>query len=202
MEVTKNAYENYLNKKEFKNIEEVLELAGINNRILSINDIDEECSNAIDSMIRFYNILDDGIPVEDRKPIKIYIDSQGGSLTATLAIIDVIKMSKTPVYTINMSCAYSGGFFILINGHKRFTYSQAAAMYHEGSIGISTIDANKFSDNADFYKTRLGVLKDITISSTKITEELYNEHKKDDWYFNAEDMLKYGIVDEIITSLI
>ena len=94
-------------------------------------------------------IVDDEakIPVEERKPIKIYIQSPGGMLTSTFTMIDSIKLSKTPVYTIAMGETYSGGFFTFLAGHKKFAYPHASFLYHEGATANGG-DANKFRNFA------------------------------------------------------
>ena len=168
-----------------------------------LGDITEGVGSAMDSMIRFWNYEDNknDIPIEERQPIKIYIDSNGGSLVDTFTMIDSISMSKTPVYTICTGSAYSGGFFTFIAGHKRFAYPLSSFLYHEGSTGNAG-DAGKFSNFAAFYEKVLKQLKDITIKYTKITEEEYEKHIKDDWWFTADEALKYGICDEISKELI
>ena len=165
--------------------------------------IDGNVGDAIDSYIRFFNRQDeqDGIPVEERVPIKIYIDSPGGDLVATFTMINSIRMSKTPVWTINIGAAYSGGFFTFIAGHKRFAYPLASFLFHEGSTGTSG-DAGKFRNFADFYKKELDNLKKVVLEYTDITEEDYEKHINDDWWFTAEEALKYGICDEITKELI
>lgn len=192
------------NQKEIKNFSEGFSLYSHLNREFSIADIDAEVGEAIEAMIRFWNKVDEenGIKPENRKPIKIYINSGGGELHATFTIIDAIKMSKTPVYTINIGSAYSGGFFIFISGHKRLAYPKATFLYHEGSTGGMRQDANKFDNFASFYKKQLETLKDITLQNTKIDEELYEEHKRDDWWIFSDEALKLGICDEIITEFI
>ena len=116
-------YDLQRNPDSIKNFDNILETNGFLNREIFVGDIDSDLGVAVNVLIRFYNQQDEeeNIPVQDRKPIKIFIDSGGGDLDATFTIIDSIKMSKTPVWTINFGCAYSGGFFIFINGHKRFT---------------------------------------------------------------------------------
>ena len=47
---------------------------------------------------------------------------------------------------------------------------------------------------------QLKKIKQIVINSTKITEDDYESHRKDDWFFSVEDALRYGIIDEIIES--
>lgn len=183
--------------------DQIVDFIHCSNRIMYLGDITEGVGSAMDSMIRFWNYEDNknNIPIEERQPIKIYIDSNGGSLVDTFTMIDSISMSKTPVYTICTGSAYSGGFFTFIAGHKRFAYPLSSFLYHEGSTGNAG-DAGKFRNFAAFYEKVLQQLKDITIKYTKITEEEYEKHIKDDWWFTADEALKYGICDEISKELI
>jgi ATP-dependent Clp protease protease subunit len=182
---------------------DITDLSNALNRQLNVGEIDGNVGDAIDSYIRFFNRQDeqDGIPVEERVPIKIYIDSPGGDLIATFTMINSIRMSKTPVWTINIGAAYSGGFFTFIAGHKRFAYPLASFLFHEGSTGTSG-DAGKFRNFADFYKKELDNLKKVVLEYTNITEEDYEKHINDDWWFTAEEALEYGICDEIAKELI
>ena len=172
-------------------------------RNLHLGNISNEIADAINSFIRFYNRQDEeeNIPVEKRKPIKIYIDSCGGDVMGTLTIIDSIVNSKTPVWTINIGQAYSGGFFVFITGHKRIAYRNSSFLFHEGSTGTFG-DANKFNNWADFYKKILIRLQAITIYYTNITEKQYKQHQKDDWWFFASEALKLKVCDEIADSFI
>lgn len=173
------------------------------NRCMHLGAIDNEIADVIDNYIRFFNTQDkqNNTPIEERKPIKIFIDSVGGDIMGTLTIIDSIRQSETPVITINTGQAYSGGFFCFIAGHKRICYPNASFLFHEGSTGTFA-DANKFNNWADFYKKILRRLRAITLDFTNITEEEYNEHQKDDWWFFAEEALEKGICDEISKELI
>ena len=166
-------------------------------------EIDGAVGDAIENVIRFWNRVDDeeNIPISKRKPIKIYIDSPGGDLSATFTMIDAIRLSKTPVWTVNVGMAYSGGFFTYIAGHKRFAYPHSSFMYHEGSAsngGTST----QFQNFAAFYKSQLNQLRDITLEYTKITPELYEEKRRDDWWLSADEAVELGIVDEIAEGFI
>jgi ATP-dependent Clp protease protease subunit len=196
-------YDLQRNPDSIKNFDNILETNGFLNREIFVGDIDSDLGVAVNVLIRFYNQQDEeeSIPVQDRKPIKIFIDSGGGDLDATFTIIDSIKMSKTPVWTINFGCAYSGGFFIFINGHKRFTTPLSTFLYHEGSTG-NVGDAGKFRNFAEFYERQLALLKDIVLKQTNISEELYKEHQKDDWWLDANEALDLGIADEILERFI
>ena len=167
--------------------------------------IDEETGDAVESIIRFWNKMDDemDIPNNKREPIKVYINTPGGSLHATLTMVDAIRMSKTPVYTINTGTAFSGGFFIFISGHMRYSYPHATFLFHEGSTGGGgPQDAGKFRNYASFYDKMLKQLKDLTIENTNITEEEYAQHKLDDWWIFPKEAMELGICDEIINEFI
>ena len=176
----------------------------IANREVFVGTISPGLGDNIDMYIRYWNMKDDeaGIPVEKRQPIKVYIDSNGGCLDDTLTMIDAISMSKTPVWTICVGNAYSGGFFTFIAGHKRIAYPMSSFMFHEGSTNSGTVDAGKFRNYADFYSRQMELLKKVTLKYTKISEEDYEHHRKDDWWFFAEEGIKYGFVDEIAKELI
>ena len=188
------------NKVERKSFDNVIETAQTLDRNLYLGDIDESTGSIIDTAIRFWNKVDteNGTPIEDREPIKLYIDSPGGSLLSTFTIIDSIQLSKTPVWTINVGTAYSGGFFAFICGDRRIAYPHSSFLYHEGSAGTEGT-ANQFENFAAFYKRRLEQLKQIVLEKTKISEEKYSAIQKDDFWMTAEDALELGCAD-IITD--
>lgn len=187
-------------KDIFKEYEEVVNASASLNRELYVGGISDEMSGGLEAMIRFYNRCDDqdNIPVEERVPIKLFIDSPGGDLIAAYTIINAIELSKTPVWTINIGAAYSAGFFIFIAGHKRLAYPLSSFLYHEGSCQVSG-DAHKFRNSADFYKKQLDQLKKHTLKYTKLTEEDYERILKDDYWLIASEAIEKGIVDEIVT---
>ena len=184
----------------------VLNLSNQLSREITITDvIDEEIGDAVESIIRFWNKVDDENHVSraNREPIKIYINTPGGSLHATLTMVDAIKMSETPVYTINTGTAFSGGFFIFISGHMRYSYPHATFLFHEGSTGGGgPQDAGKFRNYASFYDKMLEQLEVLTLENTNITKEVYDKHKLDDWWIFADEALELGICDEIIDNFI
>lgn len=166
------------------------------------NEIIEATGRQFLERIQFWNAEDEfnDTPIEERIPIQIYIDSPGGLLTTSLEIVDAIHNSKTPVYTIVTGTAYSGAFFITIAGHKRLAFKNSTFLFHEGSGGALG-DAHKVLQQADFYKDLLKQIKNHVLKSTKITSELYEKHKTDDWYFGAKQAKKLGVIDEICKDI-
>lgn len=190
-------------KEDLKNFDDFINLVVSVDREIYLGDITEGVGSSISCYIRFWNKIDDknNIKVEDRKPIKIYIDSNGGYLGETLTMIDAIKMSRTPVWTICTGSAYSGGFFVFISGHKRIAYPHATFLFHEGSTANEGT-SGQFENFSVFYKKRLESLKYVVINNSNISEEEYQSIKRDDiWYFAAEGVEK-GFIDEIASEFI
>lgn len=190
-------------KENLKSFEDIINLDGALHREIYLFDITPGIGSSIDGYIRFWNDWDKrhNIPVEEREPIKIYIDSCGGSLTDTFTIIDSIKMSKTPVWTIAIGCVYSGGFFTFISGHRRIAYPHASFLFHEGSTGTSGT-SSQFENYTAFYRKQLNQLASIVLNNTKITEEEYKDIRKDDIWYDVTDGIEKGFIDVIAEELI
>jgi ATP-dependent Clp protease protease subunit len=193
----------FKNKDLVKNFDAIMENVQAFDRHVYIGEISEETGDAVDSAIRFWNTVDNesNIPVEERKPIKIYINSPGGSLTGTFTCIDAIRMSKTPVWTIATGTAYSGGFFIFIVGHKRIAYPLSSFLFHEGSTGCGGT-SGQFDNYAAFYKVQLKQLKEVVLKHTAITEEKYKEIQREDFWLTAKDAIDFGVCDIIAEELV
>jgi len=190
-------------KEDTKSFEDIVNLDGSIHREVYLHDIVPGVGASIDGYIRFWNSYDDRheILVGDREPIKLYIDSCGGCLDDTLTIIDAIKMSKTPIIGITIGNAYSGGFFIFISCDKRIAYPHASFLFHEGATQTAGT-AGQFANYAAFYKKQLDKLKDIVVSNTNITEEEYKDIKKDDVWYDVDEGIEKGFVDEIAKEFI
>ena len=190
-------------KEDLKNFEDLINLDGSLNREIFLFDIESGTGSAINGYIRFWNEYDEkhNIPVDERKPIKIYIDSYGGSLTDTFTIVDSIKMSKTPIWTICIGCAYSGGFFAFISGDKRIAYPHASFLFHEGSTSNGGT-SSQFENYTAFYRKQLNQLAEIVINNTKITKEEYKEIRKDDVWYDVQEGIEKGFIDEVAEGLI
>jgi ATP-dependent Clp protease protease subunit len=193
-----------LSNEKLQDTEKAYEAVDFLERCLYLNqEITPEHATLIFNSIKFWNLADemDEIPVADRIPIKIYIDTPGGDLYATLSIIDTIGLSKTPVHTITIGNGFSGGFFIGISGHKRYAFPHSSFLFHEGSCTYEG-DAHKFNEHGEHYKILLKKIRKHVLNKTKIDEEFYDKIRKDDYWFTAEEAIQYGIIDEIATSLI
>lgn len=179
--------------------EDKFEMEDSEGRRLYINcEIDETIvETAVYNILR-YNRLDKGIPVEERKPIIIYINSPGGCVTDGYSLIDAIRLSKTPVYTVNLALAASMGFLIYIAGHKRYAMPHSEFLLHDGSTMVYDSTA-KMRDRMEFETVELEKeTREYILSRTKIDESLYNEKYRCEWYFLPKKGKEIGAVDYII----
>lgn len=192
--------ENALTPDEDSAVQDLIDVVTFKNRTIILNDVKNNYTGSqIYQNILIWNILDAG--KVEKEPIKIYIDSYGGSIIDAFEVIDAIKASKIPVYTIVTGAAYSSGLFIALAGDKRMAYEHTSFLLHEGSIGSGMQDAHKFKKYAEFYNTQLQQLKDHIIKNSNITEEDYDKMSKDDNWFTAQQALDLGFIDEIINTI-
>lgn len=163
-------------------------------------EIDEELHEVSKQIIRI-NREDKDIPVGERKPIKLLIDSNGGSAEDTMAFISLMELSKTPVWTINMGWCYSAAGLILMSGHKRFAVPRSKCLIHSGSITGMSGTYEQSTEAMKDYKNLVEQMKGLVLSKTAIDAKLYKKNSTKDWYIETGDMLKLGIVDEIVNDL-
>lgn len=179
--------------------EDKFEMEDVEDRRITINSTIDEfiIDTAVNHILR-YNRLDKDIPVNERKPIRIYINSPGGSVTDGYALIDAIRLSKTPVYTINLALAASMGFLIFIAGHKRYSMPHAEFLMHDGStMGFDS--TAKMRDRMEFETIELeNETKEYIMNCTNIDEKLYNEKYRCEWYFLPKRAKEIGATDYII----
>lgn len=168
-------------------------------RVYRLNHELRECDLDLVDMILKCNKEDKGIPVEERKPIKVYISSPGGDVVTLWSIIQVMQHSKTPVHTVNISYAYSAAAEILAAGHKRYSLPGTQTMFHRGSAFFggeqSVVESTKKHFDALDAK-----LRDFLLSHTKIDPKLYKKKASSDLYMDENDCLKYGVIDEVVTD--
>jgi ATP-dependent Clp protease protease subunit len=160
----------------------------------------EECATDLSKMIIRCNREDKGKPTEDRKPIKIFIDSPGGDVTFMWSVIKTMEMSKTKVITINYCTAYSAAAEILASGHERYAFPGSHVMIHLGSCAyagdVANVETTKKYFDALSKKT-----VDHLLARTKIEPKMFKKKTMTDWFLDEDDALKNGVVDKIISDL-
>lgn len=178
-------------------------LRNVKNRELWLTgEINDMMAEDILTEIREYNRKDylNAIPPQKRTPIKLFIDSPGGDVVAGLSIIDVIKASETPVWTINFSKAYSMAFHVLINGDRRFAFKNSSFLLHDGSEG-GFDSSSKFRDRLKFSDSLEQITRQNVIERTKITKREYELNARREWYMLVPEAKELGVIDDVVERL-
>jgi ATP-dependent Clp protease protease subunit len=134
-----------------------------------------------------------------RKDIHFYINSPGGSVSATLAIYDTMQMISCPVATYCVGLAASGGAVLLAGGEKgkRFALQHSKIMIHQphGGVGGQVSDIEIQAN--EILRTRVALNEILASHSGKTVEEIAKASDRD-FYMTAEEAKAFGIVDDIL----
>jgi ATP-dependent Clp protease protease subunit len=136
-----------------------------------------------------------------RKDIHFYINSPGGSVTATLAVYDTMQILSCPVATYCVGLAASGGAVLLAGGTKgkRFALPHAKVMIHQpyGQVGGQVSDIEIQAD--EILKTREVLNQILSVHTAQPIERIAKDTDRDR-YLTAEEAKTYGLVDDILTK--
>ncbi|HEY4505164.1 MAG TPA: ATP-dependent Clp protease proteolytic subunit [Candidatus Paceibacterota bacterium] len=134
-----------------------------------------------------------------KKDIALYINSPGGSASATLAMIDTMNHIKNDVSTICVGMAASGGAWLLSAGTKgkRFALPNSEIMIHQPLGGAE----GQASDIEIRAKHILKLRENLVRIMAKNTGQTVTKIEKDidrDYFMSAEEGKKYGIIDKVL----
>jgi ATP-dependent Clp protease protease subunit len=161
-------------------------------------DIDDENIDKVIRWLLYENLTGQGTG----KILTLYINSTGGSLTDALALIDIMRNSEFVIRTIGIGNVMSAAFMIFAAGDKghRFISKNSSSMCHQ--FTDSSAD-NKFHDikaamkeSESLNERMINVLLETTgLPRSKIKSKLLGPS---DIYLSAEEMVEYGIADQIL----
>lgn len=143
------------------------------------------------------NKEDKGKTIEERTPIKVYISTCGGDVVTLWTLIQTIQTSKTPVWTVNISFAYSAGAELLTAGHKRFALKGTQTMFHRGSCFFGGEQGVVESTKKHFDGIEKK-LTDFLLTHTKIDPKFYKKKASSDIYMDEDEALKNGVIDCVV----
>ena len=168
----------------------------LKDRILFIGiPIDDAYSNLVIAQLLFLEAEDPD------KDIHLYINSPGGSVTASLAIYDTMQYIKPAMETICMGQAASGAALLLAAGAKgkRFALPHARIMIHQ-PYGGAQGQASDIQIQAKEILRMREELDRILASHTGQTLERVEKDSDRDFFMSPEEAKVYGLIDEVIHS--
>lgn len=136
------------------------------------------------------------------KPVTLILNTPGGSVADGLMLCNVIDNYKKPLEIIVPSYSCSMGTIILCSGNKnsnviKKAYPFSFALFHSGQTYVGG-ESTSVEDVMNFNKGVDNKIRDYIIANTNITGELYDAHHRKQWYISADEMLEYGLINEII----
>lgn len=172
----KQVFENSVNFKE---------------RVISlIGEIDDELFHLVESSLtemESYN----------RQPITIRIYSEGGDEYAAQAIVGRMKRSKCKIVTEGYGCIMSAATLILAAGDRRRVSKYCSFMWHESSYSVDERHSSAKATVAHMEWLENSWAQWMAELSSKPKKFFYEEAKHVDKYWSPEQLIEYGIVDEI-----
>lgn len=135
-------------------------------------------------------------------PVTLILATVGGSVSDGFVLCNIIDTYTKPLNIIVLGYAASMGTIMLAAGAhnpnvKRKCYPFTYSLLHAGSTAFSG-ESLSVQDTLEFNKRVDEKVKNFIITHTNISEEEYSQHERKQWFLDADDMLKYGFIDEII----
>jgi ATP-dependent Clp protease protease subunit len=157
--------------------------------------IDDAMANLVIAQLIFLENED------SKKDITMYVNSPGGSVSATLAMIDTMNFIKPDVSTVCVGIAASGGAWLLSSGTKgkRFTLPHAEVMVHQPLGGAEGQASDILITAKHIARTKDILTKMLAKHTGQPVEQIEKDIDRDYW-MTSEEAKKYGIVDEIIKA--
>ena len=165
--------------------------------------LDEEVTPYLLELIKYivrWNAEDAATPIEERQPIRIYFFSPGGDLDINYALIDTIKMSKTPVIGINIGQCASAAAYIFLSCHKRYMLPHAYFILHQGSGTLSGTFEQICAQMED-YQQQVEELSAFVLEHTTYSEEAVAEKIVGEWYIRKDEALENGVVHGVVNDV-
>jgi ATP-dependent Clp protease, protease subunit len=162
--------------------------------IFLTEEVDDGIANAIVAYMLYLDSED------QTKPIYLYINSPGGSVTAGMAIYDTMQYIKSEVVTICVGLAASMGAFLLTAGTKgkRLALPNARIMIHQPLGGVGRSQATDIEIEA---KHIVRIKKELNSLMAHHTGQSLEKIEKDtdrDYFLSAEQAKEYGLIDRVV----
>ena len=163
--------------------------------IFLTGEIDDAVADTVIAQLIYLESKDPG------KPVSMYINSPGGSVSAGLAIYDTMNYIKSDVCTICIGMAASMAAFLLSSGAKgkRFALPNSEIMIHQ-PLGGAQGQASDIKIHAEhILKTRDKLNSILARNTGKTIEQIAVDTDRDN-FLSAEEALEYGLIDKIYVN--
>ena len=132
-----------------------------------------------------------------REPIMLFINSNGGNAYDAFALADIIKTSKTPIYTIAIGWCMSGGLLIFMAGKKRFIGENATLMFHDVTGWVND-KTEGMKQELEESKRLSKMYCNIITDNSLVKQDTLDDYiiRKAEWYISAKEAIDLEIANE------
>ena len=194
-------------KLENENIEEkvIKENNNIEDKLIIINDdiTQNKCDKIIKDFIKFEEDFDEAKNLGDKKlpELSIIISSYGGEVDVANSIISYIEYLKSKgVFITTIACGFakSSGMLIFIHGNRRIFMDKdyTALMWHQPKLSVRDKKLDDYDDFGSHALHKWKINEKYLINNTKVTRDILDKHRHEDWYIYYDEALELGIVTE------
>lgn len=143
-----------------------------------------------------------GTPIDKRKPIKCFIANRGGSVDAANTLVDIIALSKTPVWSIALGMCASAASMIYLACHQRYALPSVSFLFHQGSCSNLSGNYSELKSFMDDYQTEIQSLTEFYKKHTTYDPALIEDKlSKGDWYIRVAEAVQKGVVHEVVSDM-
>ena len=171
----------------------------LKDRVITVNgEVEPNMSMAVTQQLLFLDAQD------QTKPIIMYINSPGGSVSDGLMITDTMNYIKSPVYTVVIGLAASMGTIIASSGEKghRYMLPNAEYLIHQpmggAAGGTQQTDMEIIAEHLKRTRTKLNTI--LSNASGKDMDTIAHDTERDNW-MSAQETLEYGFIDDILSTI-
>ena len=156
--------------------------------------VNDQMSTVVQAQLMFLDSV-------ENRDITMHIDSPGGSVKSGLSMVDVMEYIKSDIVTVNTGMAASMGSILLGAGTKgkRYSLRFSKVMLHQSSGGFGGNIQDAKIDFQEWEKVNK-ILFDLLGSYCSKDPEVVMQDATRDFWMDAEEAVKYGIIDEIIRN--
>jgi ATP-dependent Clp protease protease subunit len=168
----------------------------LRDRIIFLGDqITDDVANLVTAQLLFLESEDPG------EPINLYINSPGGSVTSALSMYDAMQYVSSPVSTICLGMAASGGSLLLAGGNAglRLALPNSLIMIHQPWVGGLQGKATDLEVHAREILRQRDLIVDIYARHSGRTREEVERDIERDNFMTSEQALRWGLIDQIIS---
>ena len=140
---------------------------------------------------------------DSNEPVNLILNTCGGSTMAGLVVLNLIDNYKKPLNIYVYSYAMSMGAIILAAGNKnpnvrKFAHKFSIGLIHSGDVVLGQSTANQAKDTMNFLQDIDKRIEQYFFENTNFTKAVWKKIKDKEFYMTAEEMKKYGLIDEIL----